>query len=96
MFAPHLKTEFRVRAADSQMLPLTLVEVTDLERAPGKEPRRGKKGFSLLFTGVREFFLPQQSYVIEHDAMEPFDLFLVPVHPEDDEHFYYEAIFNYL
>ncbi|HVF57342.1 MAG TPA: hypothetical protein VM934_14405 [Pyrinomonadaceae bacterium] len=95
-FAPHLKTEFRVRVGDSETLPLTLVEVSDLERTPGKEPRRGKKGFSLVFTGARTFFLPQQMYILEHDVMGRFDLFLVPVHPEDGEHFYYEAIFNFL
>lgn len=95
VFLPLLHTEFRVPLEGRAPVTLRLVEVSDLERRPATEPRRGKRGFALLFNGPRELLLPQAMHTFEHEALGAFDLFIVPVHPEDDEHFYYEAIFNF-
>jgi hypothetical protein len=96
VFLPLLHTEFRVHADSSEPVPLTLVEVSDLMRTPGGEPRRGKRGFSLLFTGARTHFLPQSMYRFEHEALGAFELFITPVLPDDDQSFAYEAIFNFI
>ncbi|MFL6207701.1 MAG: DUF6916 family protein [Pyrinomonadaceae bacterium] len=94
VFLPLLHTEFQVHAGNSEPVPLTLVEVSDLMRTLGGEPRRGKRGFSLMFKGARTHFLPQSMYRIEHEALGTFELFLVPIVPDDDQSFSYEAIFN--
>src|SRR5918911_3825106 len=67
-FAPYLNTEFGVSAPDAAPQKLTLVEVADLERDAEKaeNPRRGRKGFSLLFTGAREQLLDQREYRVAH------------------------------
>jgi hypothetical protein len=96
VFLPLLHTEFRVHAGSPEPVPLTLVEVSDLNRSPDKEPRRGKRGFSLMFTGARTHFLPQYNYRVEHEALGTFELFLVPIVPDDDQNCSYEAIFNFL
>lgn len=95
-FDPHLNTEFRFRGADGQWVSLRLVEVSDLERDPDRRenPRWGKRGFSLLFTGSRKRLLPQRSYEVEHAALGEFTLFIVPVFSTDKKTYSYEAIFN--
>ena len=50
--------------------------------------------FSLLFSGPRDRLLPQQIYPMEHSTLGAFGLFLVPVAREDQERWYYEAVFN--
>ena len=95
-FLPLLNTQFQVHTESSTPVALTLVEVSDLNRFPEREVRRGKRGFSLLFKGSREHFLPQRLYPFEHEALGTFELFIVPVHPDDDQTFSYEAIFNHL
>lgn len=97
-FAPYVNTEFRVSAPGADAQTLRLVEVSDLERdaAKAENPRRGRRGFSLLFTGTRESLLEQRDYAVSHSGLGDFQLFLVPVMPEDDEHYFYEAIFNRL
>lgn len=94
-FLPLLNTEFRIQTSGPESFALQLVEVSDLERNSDREPKRGSKGFSLLFSGSREFQLPQGMYRLEHEAIGGFDLFIVPVVPQDDQYFYYEAIFNF-
>ncbi|MGB8507428.1 MAG: hypothetical protein WCD76_03405 [Pyrinomonadaceae bacterium] len=96
IFLPLLNTEFRVLVEGFDPLPLKLVEVSDLERISGREIRRGKRGFSLLFGSSRAFFLPQSIYRFEHEALGIFELFIVPVHPDDDQTYAYEAIFNFV
>lgn len=95
-FLPLLNTEFRVVVEGFDPVPLQLVEVSDLERSPDREPRRGRRGFSLLFTSPRDFFLPQNVYRFEHEAIAPCELFIVPVHPDNDHLYAYETIFNFL
>jgi hypothetical protein len=57
-------------------------EVGDGERQP----------FTLVLHGPREPVLPQSIYPFEHPAMDPFDLFIVPVGP-DSRGMGYEAVF---
>ena len=52
-----------------------------------------REPFSLLFRGPGNLQLPQRTYRIEHDPMGTFDLFIVPLGP-DDQGFRYEAIFT--
>jgi hypothetical protein len=72
-FAPHLHERFVLSP-----LELELVEVTGAGRP-----------FSLVFRGPAEPLLPQRIHRVEHPALGPLDLFLVPVGPGS-----YEAIFT--
>ncbi len=88
-FAAQLNTKFRFHVEPSQMVEAELVEVvagSDLET---------HTRFSAYFRGPGEFYLPQRSYQVEHDAMGAFDLFIVPIR-RDEQGFYYEAVFNRL
>ena len=59
--------------------------------AAGELPSRTP--FSLLFRGPRTQELIQRTFVVRHDVIGEFLLFIVPVHA-DDRGFLYEALFN--
>lgn len=85
---------FKVRIEAEQVLEIQLVQAR-----PGKYqmPAGMREPFSLIFKGSKEIWLPQGSYVMEHEIQGIFELFIVPVLPplkEDEEWFYYEAFFG--
>jgi hypothetical protein len=49
--------------------------------------------FSIVFRGPATPILPQRIYRLEHPAIGSFDLFLVPIGP-DERGLRYEAIFT--
>ena len=53
----------------------------------------GRVPFSLVFHGPLEPVLPQRIYPFEHAELGTFDLFIVPLGP-DDGHMQYEAVFG--
>jgi hypothetical protein len=84
-FAELLHTAFQVSDADATAMELTLTEVT----MHGAEATT----FSLIFTGPLDRFLPQRTYLFEHEKLSPFQLFIVPI-GKDAKGFQYEAVFN--
>jgi hypothetical protein len=90
-FAPHLGETFRIQAADSPSTEMTLIEATALGQDPASEGQRAQ--FSLVFRGARDRVLPQRIYRVQHDAIGEFDLFMVPIGP-DQEGMRYEAVFG--
>ena len=86
-FARNLKTKFQVQLEADQSVELGLIEVSELKLFPRQEE------FSILFLGPNEFFLGQGTRLMEHAEMGQFDLFLVPIR-QDDQGYYYEAVFN--
>lgn len=52
-----------------------------------------REPFSLIFRGPKNPVLPQRIYQIDFGALGAFDIFIVPVGP-DDGGMLYEAIFN--
>jgi hypothetical protein len=90
-FAPHQGDTFIVRADEQVSLTMTLSEVTPLGTAPGDGSRRAP--FSLLFHGPPAPVLPQRIYRLEHVAIGAFDLFLVPLGP-DQVGMRYQAVFG--
>ena len=92
MFSPHVGETFRVDVGLEQPIPLTLVEATAVnERYFHLEGTRTP--FSLVFAGAPNLRLPQRIYMVEHDALGTFPLFLVPIQPRKDSS-RYEAVFN--
>jgi hypothetical protein len=59
---------------------------------PGDAPR-ARTPFSILFRGPLEPVLPQATYPLENDAVGTFELFIVPVGPDEGE-MQYEAVFG--
>jgi hypothetical protein len=93
-FAPHLEEAFAVRLADQALPTLTLLAATALPEHPPREGQPARRGpFSLIFRGPRAPILPQRTYRLDHPAIGAFDLFLVPVGP-DQAGMCYEAVFN--
>ncbi|MEK6409225.1 MAG: hypothetical protein AABN34_20055 [Acidobacteriota bacterium] len=88
-FSEQLKTTFRIRLSDSNHIDVELTEVTPARQRPRQEQ------FAILFRGPRDTLLAQGTYLLEHDAIGSFDLFLVPV-GMDDQGIDYEAVFNRL
>lgn len=89
-FQPRIGEIFHM-IVDGERLPVKLTEVHPW--GPGAAAGRDRKPFSLLFHTVPRAVLPQQIYRMEHDAMEPFELFLTPLSP-DERGMRYEAVFT--
>lgn len=83
-----LNTKFRLGAGTEKVFELELVEVQTHGDVPGQSER-----FSALFRGPLDYFLPQSTYRMEHEALGGMDIFIVPLR-KDDAGFYYEAAFN--
>ena len=85
-FSGHLGNSFRVYPEDSSTLDLELVSSTGLNEG-------SERPFSIVFRGPGDALLPQRIYRMEHAEIGAFEIFLVPIGP-DDEGLLYEAIFN--
>ena len=97
MFTGHEGETFRVRSADdvashrggaTDAQEVILIEVST-------PPVKKERPFSLVFHGSPTPHLQQGTFRFEHDALGTFDLFIVPLGPDDDNrHMRYEAVFN--
>ena len=86
-YREQLDTIFRVDHA-SGSIRLRLAEVTG-ERIGG-----GYLQFSLLLHGPPDPVLPQDTYVMHHDALGSLALFIVPVVGSSHERIVYEVCFS--
>lgn len=91
-FADSVGTKFRVSWGTEESAELELIAATPLSEGA----RRGavREPFSLTFRAARvEFYLPQGTYLLEHDRHGALAIFLVPIGP-DETGMRFEAIFN--
>lgn len=90
-FTPRLGELFTLVVDESVRIPLKLTEVSPW----GPEASRGRSRvpFSLVFHTVPEAVAPQAIYRVESETMEPMELFLVPLGP-DERGMRYEAVFT--
>lgn len=73
---------------------LQLIEAKHLSSGQNTNPKNKRsEPFSLVFRGPQELPLDQATYQLQHDRLGELHLFLVPI-DQDEEGFYYEAIFN--
>jgi hypothetical protein len=88
-FLPRKGETFKLsdEAAGALELELAAVETN------GLQGRAERQQFSLQFHGPREPLLPQKIYHLENAEMGALDLFLVPIH-RDEEGAVYEAVFT--
>jgi hypothetical protein len=88
-FTPYLNGTFQATSDSTTALQVELVEATEMHAPAGYE------AFSLVFRGPPSPLLPQAIYRFQHQAIGVFDLFIVPIH-QDQQGLYYEAVVNYL
>jgi hypothetical protein len=86
VFSECLNSVFQVRTGGIGSLTLELVEVKE-----NSTPRLER--FTLLFRGPAAPQIQQAIHHLAHEKLGEFDIFLVPVGP-DDKGLCYEAIFN--
>jgi hypothetical protein len=86
-FSEHLNTIFNVDAGGLAPVALRLAEVNEPSSPPNIEL------FSLIFRGPVEPRLPQQTYVVEHEKIGAFNLFLTAI-AADADGVSYEAVFH--
>jgi hypothetical protein len=89
MFSENLNTKFRIYPEGSEPFEAELIELAEVNASPKQEQ------FSATFRGPLNIVLSQGLYRMEHDQMGAFDLFIVPIH-QDQDGVYYEAVFNRL
>ena len=94
-FAQHLGDTFRLYPDASEAVDVELIEAIELgERSrPVSAGQPQRTPFSIVFRGPHDLLLPQRIYRIEHDQIGAFDLFLVPIGP-DQLGLRYEAVFT--
>jgi hypothetical protein len=86
-FSQRLNSKFKVSREPADALELELVDAQDVGTTLKQEQ------FSIIFRGPLDTFLPQSMYTVEHGELGSFALFIVPI-KQDNEGFYYEAVFN--
>jgi hypothetical protein len=75
-------------------LDVVLISAGELGGRPEEEPAgHRRRPFSIVFRGPGDVLLPQRIYRMEHARIGSFELFLVPIGP-DEEGLRYEAIFT--
>lgn len=96
-FEPYMQTEFRATVGPYKVVRLKLVKVEDRTPRPAKGSTQKISGecFALLFEASGELSTLQQTYVLEHDALGKFPLFLTPASDEEKREIFYEAIINH-
>ncbi len=94
-FTPYVGDTFRIIYDESFVLELTLHSASEFGTESAREWSKtsGRAPFTLLFLGPGEYYLQQGMYRVEHPDLEPFELFLVPVGP-DQRGMQYEAVFT--
>ena len=95
-FEPYLQSEFRATVGPYRTVELTLVKVEDQRprvRQKGM-PRTEGESFLLLFRASGKLSDLQQTYVLQHEALGKFSLFLVEAGKKGGEVFY-SAVINH-
>lgn len=85
-FSQNLDSEF-VLEDESLSQELRLIDVSERKVSPPYEH------FSIIFRGGADRELEQGTFHLEHPAMGPLDIFLVPI-KRDEQGMFYEAIFT--
>lgn len=88
-FTKHANTRFQVQGDENAPVELELTAVSEIKLYPQQEE------FSVQFRGPLNMFLGQGARDFTHEQMGQFELFIVPIR-QDEQGFYYEAIFNRL
>jgi uncharacterized protein DUF6916 len=93
----HLNTMFQVHTSSGRAITLKLIKVTGWQPASAATAANSPalECFSALFRGPRSRALESGRYLITHDQLGIFELFITPVNDHSKDRFY-EAVFNRL
>ena len=91
-FSKHVNTKFHARLDAEAEVDLELAEVKGYQHKANEQT--GMERFSVFFKGPEAPRLRQKTYTLQHDQMGEFEIFLVPISPNDHGS-RYEAVFNY-
>jgi hypothetical protein len=96
-FVRYLNTRFSFSHPETSSATLRLIEVTDLTPLEGKRSAAatGKECFAAIFSGPENVSLPQETYVVSHDSLGTFEMFVVPIGTKRGGRLL-EAVFNRL
>ncbi len=86
VFDEHLNTKFLVKLEEGDSVNLELIK-TEEKKNPGIE------SFSLIFKGLSNKVLYDDTYTFEHDKMGTFKLFISPYIQKGDS-IYYDVVFT--
>jgi pimeloyl-ACP methyl ester carboxylesterase len=92
-FSGHVGSVFRVYPDPGDPLDFELISVTGLGERPEGESSGRRQPFSIVFRGPGNVLLSQRIYRMEHAEIGSFDLFIVPIGP-DEKGLRYEAVFT--
>lgn len=92
-FSEHLGSTFRIHPDASNSLDIELISAAELGGGAGSDQAGRRRPFSIVFRGPGDVLLPQRIYRMEHPGIGSFELFLVPIGP-DEKGLRYEAIFT--
>lgn len=86
-FSKNLNTSFEIQVSALNIQELELIEVSK------QKVHRGTESFDVLFRGKKESQFTQGTYMINHNRMGSFPVFVVPVgNPENGA--FYQAVFS--
>jgi hypothetical protein len=91
-FSPLVGEVFRLHLDPAPPLDLELIDASALG-TPDPRQTSPRKPFAIVFRGPGGVYAPQRTYRLEHRTLGAFDLFLVPIGP-DDRGMRYEAVFS--
>jgi hypothetical protein len=92
-FEPYLQSEFRVTVGPYKVVNLTLVKVEDQRPRPRKGMARTEgECYTLLFKASGKLSDLQQTYVLEHEALGKFSLFLVHAGEKEKDDYYIATV----
>jgi hypothetical protein len=92
-FSGHVGETFQIHPDISNPLDVELISASSLGEESESAGSNRRQPFSIVFRGPGDVLLPQRIYRIEHEEIGVFDLFLVPIGP-DEKGLRYEAIFT--
>jgi hypothetical protein len=96
-FAEHLHSTFRVRMAQDKMMDLELVKAGSLPLRAARQANgvaNTWEAFSLIFRGLPDEAITQDTYCFEHSRLGRFRMFIVPLGSLDAREPRYQAVFN--
>lgn len=93
-FAPYLHQIFLMRAPDDPSLAPRAIELIEVDGVPYPGYPSDTRGpFSIIFRDPVGGVMPQAIYIVEHAALGPLEIFLVPIATGPDGT-RYQAVFS--
>jgi hypothetical protein len=87
-FKPYINTVFKICVDGVPPLELQLIEIKEHNQPMLEE-------FTLIFTGPLDRVAYENTYRIEHESLEPFEMFIGPFFtPRKKDAVYYQAVFT--